>query len=337
MATLDFAGISRQFVQYHPRVGHTFVPGVRARVPHETGGYLIRVNQSGFRSDAEFEARKGRRRLRALLFGDSFTAGDGVSNGKRYGDILERELPDLEVYNFGLPGSGTDQQYLLWQEYATRLEHDVVVLGLYVENIRRVVARYRRYIGPDGAEALYAKPYFTLEDGSLRLHQVPVPREPLPADSAGDATRGVVNRGGRFPALRALVGRTGLKPLAQRLTRYQPVPEYGRTGDPAWRLLRAIVLQWARESRVPMLVVPIPMHQHIERTAGAASVRARFAELAGEGACAVHDPLPDLWQRAPEVRRSFRFAQDAHFTPAGHAALAASLAPALRTLLGTAK
>ena len=42
--------------------------------------------------------------------GDSFTAADGVSNRQRYSDLLEARLPGIEVYNFGLPGTGTDQQ-----------------------------------------------------------------------------------------------------------------------------------------------------------------------------------------------------------------------------------
>ena len=50
---------------------------------------------------------KPQRRMRVLVFGDSFTAGDGVSNGSRYSDVLETLLPPpTEVHNFGLPGSG---------------------------------------------------------------------------------------------------------------------------------------------------------------------------------------------------------------------------------------
>ena len=331
---MDFAGMSRQFVQYHPRIGHTYVPGIKARVPHETGGYLIRANQAGFRSDREFEARKKSGFRRVLLFGDSFTAGDGVSNSQRYGDLLEHEIAGLEVFNFGLPASGTDQQYLAWQEYAVGIEHDAVVLGLYVENIRRIVTRHRLYMNDRGEEVLYAKPYFSLEDGGgLRLHNVPVPREPLNAADLPQDESAAVNRGGRLPALRGLANRIGLKQMAQRLTRYQPVPEYDRADSPGWRLLRAILERWQRESRVPLLVVPIPMHQHIDEVSSSVALRARFQELSADSGAVLHDPLPDLWRRTAEERRAFRFAQDAHFTRAGHAALAASLAPALRAVL----
>src|SRR3972149_6968280 len=100
----------RQTLEYHPVIGFRFIPGIKARIDSPEGGYLIQVNDSGFRCTHNFEKNKKPGVRRILLFGDSFTAGDGVSNDKRYGDILEKEIPDLEVFNFGLPATGTDQQ-----------------------------------------------------------------------------------------------------------------------------------------------------------------------------------------------------------------------------------
>ena len=36
------------------------------------------------------------------------------------------ENANSEVYNFALSGSGTDQQYLIWKEYAQNIEADLV-------------------------------------------------------------------------------------------------------------------------------------------------------------------------------------------------------------------
>ncbi len=127
--------MSRQLFQYHTVMGYHFIPGIRARIDHEGGGYLVRANGSGFRCEHEFSAAKPPSVFRILLFGDSFTAGDGVSNKHRYGDVLERALPGSQVFNFGLPGTGTDQQYLIYRELAAGLEHDLVVVGVVVENI----------------------------------------------------------------------------------------------------------------------------------------------------------------------------------------------------------
>ena len=40
--------MSRQLFQYHPTIGHLFVPGLKTRFEHEAGGYLVRTNQAGF-------------------------------------------------------------------------------------------------------------------------------------------------------------------------------------------------------------------------------------------------------------------------------------------------
>ena len=99
--------MQRQFLRYHPSIGYTFVPALKTRVVHEGSGYLMRTNASGFRCDHDFVTTGHPDSHRALLFGDSYTAGDGVSNGMRYGDLLEGMVPGLQVYNFGLPGTGT--------------------------------------------------------------------------------------------------------------------------------------------------------------------------------------------------------------------------------------
>src|ERR1700755_2605937 len=110
--------MSIQLFEYHPVIGYRFIPGLKTRLEHEGGGYLVRTNDAGFRSEHEYTKAKTPGKFRILLFGDSFTAGDAVSNKHRYGDVLETLLPDIEVYNFGLSGSGTDQHYLIWREIA---------------------------------------------------------------------------------------------------------------------------------------------------------------------------------------------------------------------------
>src|SRR5262245_56090261 len=245
--------MNRQLFQYHPTVGYQFVPGLRTREEHEGGGFLLRTNQDGFRCRHEFTARKRPGTFRVLLFGDSYTAGMGVSDAARYGDVLETLLPDVEVYNFGLPGSGTDQQYLIHREWAPRYEHDLVVIGAMVENIRRVASRYRPFATLEGERLILAKPYFTLDaDDSLTLHHVPVPKEPLASKSEEQR---YVDRAGKLAWLRLAVNRLGpdLKDRVQRLTRYQPLPAYNRSDDPDWRLLRAILARWCREARAPVM------------------------------------------------------------------------------------
>ena len=103
---------------------------------HESGGYLLSSNAAGFRSAHDFHESKKPDRPRILLFGDSFSAGIGVSDNARYSEIAEKML-NIEIFNFSLPGTGTDQHYLVWKDYASRIDHDLVIIAVQVENIRR--------------------------------------------------------------------------------------------------------------------------------------------------------------------------------------------------------
>lgn len=323
--------MSRQFLEYHPTIGYRFVPKLQARLPHETGGYLVRTNAQGFRCPHDFVAERTPGKRRVLLFGDSFTAGDGVSNGSRYSDVLETLHPEWEVYNLALPGTGTDQQFLVYREYAQGIDHDVMVLAVLVENIRRVAAHYRHGTDPSGQTLCYAKPYYTLDGTKLVLHQVPVPKDPVPETKLSEGAK--VDQGGRFPLLRKIVTDIGAKDLVQRLSGYQPLPEYDDPQNADWRVMRTILLEWIRGHAKPVILMPLPLYHYTEQLSDPSAYQARFRELADEAGCALHDPLPDLWRASPEARRAYRFAKDIHPTPAGHDAIARSLARVIETRL----
>lgn len=326
--------MTRGLFQYHPVFGFHFVPGVRARVPHEGGGYLVRANTAGFRSDREFTTEKPPGVFRVLLFGDSYTAGDGVSNGQRYSDLLETLLPGTEVYNYGLPGTGTDQHFLVYREVAASVDHDAIVIAVLVENIRRVVARYREFTDREGERMILAKPYFTIaESGALELHNVPVPREPVPPDRLGDDAR-FVDRGGELQFVRQALNKLGpnVKSFVQSLMAPDPVPAYARPDHPDWLLMRAILEQWIVSSDTPVIIMPVPLYHHVEELARPEGYRARFAELASSPRVTIHDPLPAFHAVPRDARRAYRFENDVHPTPAAHRVLAESLAGALRPL-----
>lgn len=324
----------RQLFEYHPTIAYRFISGLRLRVEHEAGGYLVRTNSSGFRCEREFMAPKTAGKRRVLVFGDSITAGDAVSNPKRYTDALERLIPDLEVYNFGLPGTGTDQHYLVWREFARSIEADVVVLTVPFENIRRVNSRSRQFIDDQGIHRVHAKPYFELDAQSLKLRGTPVSRDPVRTEEAEPAG---VAKTGRFRRLRDLVNKLGMRDAAQKLTGYQPLPEYDDPLCKEWSLMKAVLLEWIRQIPQPVLLVPFPIFQYVEETADATASVARFREVAEEAGCRMHDLLPDLRRYTPQERRAFRFPTDIHPTESGHAAVARSIAPVLQGLLPDAR
>jgi hypothetical protein len=320
---------TRRIFRYDPDIGHTYIPGIRARIPHESGGYLIECNQLGFRSSIDFKERKSNGCYRILLFGDSFTAGDGVSNQYRYSDLLASRLGrSCEVYNFGLSGSGTDQQFLSYQKFAANMDADLLVLGIYVENIRRNVAHYRPFLDADGIIRYYPKPWYALEpDGSLALHGRPVSRFPIDPSALPLAEQATVDQGGRFHLAREFVRKMGpnWKSILQKISRYQPLNEYGQKASRDWLLMSAIIREWVSSSPTPVVLFPIPVHQYVEETADPGPMRSRFHELATDVGCYLIDPLPDIWLASKEKRRNMRFETDPHLTKFAHRTLADSL------------
>lgn len=293
--------------------GHRYIPHLRIRVRHEGGGYLLRTNGDGFRHDRELAEPKGGSTCRVLLLGDSTTAGDGVSNGHRYSDLIERSCPHVDVVNLAISGTGTDQQFLVLDHLADVLHFDLVVLGLLVGNIKRNVARYRAWTTADGATTFLPKPYFELSaNGDLTLGHVPVPRAPL------DVMTHPVTPD-------SLVGRV-TRPVPST---YQPLPEYDSADNPAWRLMAAILARLRDRVKTPVWLFVIPEPPYIDEKATPTRYQQRFSDLASRIDVSICDPLEAMLRVPFETRRRMRFPHDPHPNRDGHAFLAAELASAL--------
>ena len=185
----------------HPVTGYRYVPGLRLRVPHEGGGYQVECNRVGYRCQHEPTPQKPPGVFRLVVFGDGHTAGSGVDAHERFTDLLERRLGTyVQVLNFGLPGSGTDQQLLGFRQFARELEHDLLLLCPQVENILRNLEGYAPVPSADpdadpDAPPLLPKPRFSLEGEELVLHPPPVapppdtPEGPAPPPSLAPSCR----------------------------------------------------------------------------------------------------------------------------------------------------
>jgi carbamoyltransferase len=328
----------RMILQYHPRFGHLYVPNLTARIPSERGGYLVRTNSAGFRSDVEFVRPRGRR-PRLLFFGDSFTAGDGCDNAERFPELVGEAL-DAEVYNFGLSGSGTDQQLLIHEEVGREIEADLVVLCVVVHNIDRITVSHRASIDRlSGQRIMVPKPYFTLEDGVLQSHHIPVP---LVRPQAGDGGHhdqgdlgpswlgralGIYRASPRLARLRQLAGNgsspaaIGLRSHALRLSRFQPHPGYRSPDTPQWRLMEAILRRFVAGS-TPVLVVPIPTYYFY--LYGVEPTYQRLFDRLDEPSRGVHvaDLTTPLRAMPLEERVELTLPQDGHFSPQGNRRIA---------------
>lgn len=338
----------RMIVRHDPRIGHLFVSNLNVRIPNELGGYYVRTNSLGFRSDIEFISKRSGR-PRVLFFGDSITAADGCSNSERFSELVG-EAFDAEVFNYGLSGSGTDQQLLIFEHFAKDVEADLIVLGVYVENIERIKVAYRESIDRvTGKHRLVAKPYFTLEKDGLRVHNVPVPsKRPLVENVDADRYQAIIPSKWRWvfrlldiyrthPELEGLRSFSdkrlpGLRPMILRSSRFQPYPDYKRPDSSGWLLLKAIINRFVEQaSPTPVLLLPIPTFFHFFD--GVAPVYQQLFQSLASGVPGLHvmDLTAPLRRRPRDDSRSLVFRDDkTHFSPHGHRVVAGLIAEEIR-------
>jgi hypothetical protein len=154
-------------VEIDQRLGWRLRPGADA--VHASRYFRVEyaINQLGFRDGARrVERRPGVRR--ALLYGDSQAFGWGVPAERRFSNLVEARVADLELWNLSVPGYGLDQELLSWEQGGDRFAADEVILLVTPYTLSRL--RYAHIYRKD-------KPRFEL-DPAGRARLVPIGRGP---------------------------------------------------------------------------------------------------------------------------------------------------------------
>ncbi|HEX7880420.1 MAG TPA: carbamoyltransferase N-terminal domain-containing protein [Candidatus Eisenbacteria bacterium] len=337
----------RMVLAHHSRLGQLYVPGINARVPGPAGPYFLKTNAQGFRSDWDFTKEKGRK-PRILVFGDSYTAGDGVTNADRFSEKLG-QMYGAEVFNFGVAGTGTDQHLMILEEVARGVKADLVIFCVAVHNIDRIKVGYRKYIErTTGEHVLGAKPYFELIKGKLQLRNVPVPIERPRVDEAGDVAYEqpvVHDKQGGFGLFKKVRQGLGLEKMEKTLDKlapdvkttlrtkllhkqdFQPHEDYRSASSPGWQLMKALIERFhAGVKPTPLLVVPIPTwYFYFDEVP--AIYQPLFESLENKPAgIHVMDATSPLLAMPREDRRRLPLGTDTHFSPEGHTKIAEMIA-----------
>jgi lysophospholipase L1-like esterase len=132
-------------------------------------GVSVVNNSLGFRDIEHNYKEKNKKRI--MFIGDSFCFGYGVNQDKVFVELLRDKLKEYELFNCGISGYGTDQEYLLLMQYFDVVKPDIVFL-LYSDNDIIDNVLNNNYLG-------YYKPYFVPnnnDDYGLILKGVPVPK-----------------------------------------------------------------------------------------------------------------------------------------------------------------
>lgn len=256
-------------VIYDEALGWSFRPNST----RQAGTFTI--NSAGIRSRRDFSASPPADTLRIALFGDSFTAGDDVSDDEVWSQLLARNLKRAgiraEVLNFGVGAYGMDQAYLRWREQGKRFAPDIVVFGLQPENLKRNVNVFRQLLHPSGPA--FSKPRFALIDNELQLLNVPT----IPPEQLIDVFEDFRNHPlapyefhyhSRYRAARWWSGSRLLSIAFEALRQSDEEPGIYSPGSEGGALGKAIIDAFAddaRDSGSEFFVVHIPLQSHLIR------------------------------------------------------------------------
>lgn len=148
---------------YHKRLG--WFPKPNSQMQY-SGGRMIDVqhNSMGFRDKPPRKKQKPR----LAFLGDSFVWGYDAQEEERFTNIIGDTHPEWEILNLGVSGYGTDQAYLLLQEYWEPLQIDSVILTISYNDVYD--NNHNCVYGG------YYKPYYQFNEQGLELRGVPVPK-----------------------------------------------------------------------------------------------------------------------------------------------------------------
>src|SRR5205085_3797443 len=125
----NFATVAMRSTGYH-----FFSTGLFSRLTEEQ---LARAMPAGWRFTTPRPAPSEPDRVCGTAFGDSFTYGDEVEEHEAWIHLLSRHF-GCKIANYGMSGFGLDQAVLQYERVTPA--GNLVILGLYVEMLRRAVA-----------------------------------------------------------------------------------------------------------------------------------------------------------------------------------------------------
>ena len=154
----------RAYTNYDSLLGWVNTPSLEMKDLFGEGADY-HTNDQGFRNKEHFQKEVPAGKIRIICSGDSFVSGYGVGDEFTWCERLKSLNPKLETVNMGGVGYGVDQEYLWYMRDGVKLNHNIHILAVIADDMSR--ATVDNYIG-------YSKPYFTIKDGDLMLHNTPV-------------------------------------------------------------------------------------------------------------------------------------------------------------------
>ena len=308
--------------------------------PHSTRqAGTFTINSAGFRSRRDINKSPPADTLRIALFGDSFTAGDDVSDDEVWGYLLERKLKEAgiraDVLNFGVGAYGMDQAYLRWREQGKHFEPDIVIFGLQPENLKRNVNVFRQLLHPSGPA--FSKPRFALINDELHLLNSPsIPPEQLidvfENFSVHPLAAYEFHYRSRFRAARWWSASRLLSIAFEALRNANEDPEIYTPGSEGGELGKAIVTAFgadARDAGSVFVVLHLPLRYHLANFYKASPQRSPPYEFLLEHARESYHYIAFEEHLEPRHTEDIHWSPTRHYGPSLHELLASVVADSL--------
>ena len=110
----------------HPHIQYIEPPEANRppfdQVPVE---FHVQNNGDGFR-DQEFNVDP--RKNQIVVLGDSVVFGKGVTQDERFTSLLQKQMPNTQIFNLGLQGCTAECMAKLWDQYMTKLQPEMLII-----------------------------------------------------------------------------------------------------------------------------------------------------------------------------------------------------------------
>ncbi|MCL4302179.1 MAG: SGNH/GDSL hydrolase family protein [Anaerolineae bacterium] len=161
-----------KFFTQHPALGYTHLPGTFNVTLPDGYTFLVTHQADTLRITHPLDpALDEVSKDEIWIFGCSFTHGWTLNDDETYPWLLQQQLPEVEVVNFGVSGYGTLQSLIQFQEALEKRPRPKLVIVAYASfhDQRNTLLRLRsKQIVPWNKLGPIVQPYATLdEDGNL--------------------------------------------------------------------------------------------------------------------------------------------------------------------------
>jgi len=155
------------YIQYDPELGSYLKAGTEDVFISTDFTVTYSINSRGIR-DKEIALEKPKGEFRVLAVGESTVFGEGVNYGKRFTEVIEESLHNVEVVNMGVQGFGLDQSFLFLKRGGFKFKPDAVIIFIFSPDY------LERCLDIAALGCTSVKPQFVLSDdrNDLVLHDI---------------------------------------------------------------------------------------------------------------------------------------------------------------------